>query len=89
MNTLDHSRVALVICLTVFVVIGFNALIYLSFSKRNPANFADLLQRTAKGAKHPWESEDEALKKLSGEVAKLKSKGAGEPVDETQKEKPE
>ena len=69
---MDYSKVALVICLTVFIVVGINATIYVALRGRNEVGQIELLRRAAKTARRPWQSEDENLRKLAEMVADLR-----------------
>lgn len=71
---MDYSKAALVIILTLVIVIGFNVVIYFSYSKRNGSGggSVDMLRSAFKRARNPWEIEDSNLKELSERVAELK-----------------
>ena len=71
---MDYSKAALVIFLTLVIVIGFNVVIYFSYSKRNGGGggSVDMLRSAFKRARNPWEIEDSNLKELSERVAELK-----------------
>ena len=71
---MDYSKAALVIFLTLVIVIGFNVVIYFSYSKRNGSGggAVDMLRSAFKRARNPWEIEDSNLKELSERVAELK-----------------
>ena len=69
---MDIERAALVICLTLFVVIGINAAIYVSFRKGEGVKQVDLFRQAFKTARQPWKSEDDSLKELSELVSELK-----------------
>ena len=70
---MDYSKAALVIFLTLVIVIGFNVVIYFSYSKRNGGGGSvDMLRSAFKRARNPWEIEDSNLKELSERVAELK-----------------
>ena len=70
---MDYSKAALVIFLTLVIVIGFNLVIYFSYSKRNDGGggSVDMLRNAYKRARNPWEIEDSNLKELSERVAEL------------------
>jgi len=74
-KNLDYWKVTLVVGLTLLIVIGFNALLFVSFRKGGSGNLSETLRRTAKTSRNPWELEDKALQQLSDEVAKLKEHG--------------
>ena len=69
---MDLNGVPLVICLTVFIVIGVNAALLVALRRGNEAGQIELLKRAASRARQPWKHEDEALKELSKRVADLK-----------------
>ena len=77
---MDPGKAALVVCITLFLVIGINVAIYLSFSGKRSIGQVELFRRAAKRARNPWEPEDRMLEELSEQVAKLK--GEGEPQGE-------
>ena len=70
---MDMGKAGLVICLTIFIVIGINAALLVAFRRGNEASQVDLLRRVAERARRPWAKEDEALQELSKRVAGLKS----------------
>ena len=71
---MDYSKAALVIFFTLVIVIGFNVVIYFSYSKRNDGGggAVDMLRSAYKRARNPWEIENSNLKELSERVAELK-----------------
>ncbi len=69
---MDTGRAALVIFLTLFIVIGVNALIYLSLRKRSSIGQIEMMRRAARRARNPWEDEENDLRELSRRVAELK-----------------
>ncbi|MEJ2265096.1 MAG: hypothetical protein P8X95_16750 [Anaerolineales bacterium] len=71
MNT---EKAIIVVCLTLFIVIGFNAAIFLSFRRRGTRGQIDMFREAAQRVKDPWKDEDEALEELSKRVASLKEK---------------
>lgn len=70
---MDMQKAGLVICLTVFIVIGINAVLLVSLRRGNEASQIDLMRRAAERARQPWAKEDEALKELSTLVSGLKN----------------
>jgi hypothetical protein len=68
---MDLSKVTLVICLTLFIVVGVNAALYVSLRRGNEAGQIELFRRAAQRAREPWKEEDEALQELSRRVASL------------------
>lgn len=71
MNT---EKAIIVVCLTLLIVIGFNAAIFLSFRRRGTRGQIDMFREAAQRVKDPWKDEDEALEELSKRVASLKEK---------------
>jgi hypothetical protein len=71
---MDPGKAALVICVTLFIVIGVNAAIYMSFKSKNTTGQIELLRRAAKRARDPWEQENADLKELSQRVSELKER---------------
>jgi hypothetical protein len=71
---LDPDRAFLVICLTLVIVVGVNAVIFSILRRGNEAGQIELLRRAASQVKQPWSKEDDALKELSKRVAELKEK---------------
>lgn len=72
---MDTEKAFWVICITLFIVIGINASIYVYFTRRrNQVSQAELFSKAAKRARSPWETEDEQLKELSQLVDQMKTK---------------
>ena len=69
---MDIENAALVVCITVFAVIGINAVIYAMVSRGGTVGQIELMRRAAQRLRQPWEPEDQALQELSEHVAKLK-----------------
>jgi len=69
---MDLDRAFLVVCVTLFIVIGINAAIYVSYSRKNTVGQIELFRRAAKRARDPWEPEDANLRELSRLVSELK-----------------
>lgn len=69
---MDTENVLLVVCLTLFLVIGINAALYVSLRGGGTQTQIDLFRRAAQRARQPWKEEDEALQELSERVAALK-----------------
>ena len=78
---MDTDRAALVICLTLFIVIGINAAIYVSFRRGEGVRQVDLFRQAFKTARQPWKSEDDALKELSDLVSDIKGRSSSSPED--------
>jgi uncharacterized protein HemX len=68
---MDGSQLGLVICLTLFIVVGVNAALYVALRRGNEAGQIELFRRAAQRAREPWKQEDEALRELSRRVAGL------------------
>ena len=62
---MDIDRATIVICLTLFIIIGINAVIYASFRRGTQSTTVDLLRKAANRARDPWKVEDQALQELS------------------------
>ena len=77
---MDLEKAGLVVCITLFIVIGFNALIYLSVSRGDTVGSIELLRRATNRVRDPWKPEDDDLKELSRLVSGLK----GEPPESTE-----
>ncbi len=69
---MDFENAGLVICITIFIVIGINAAIYTMVSKGGTIGQIELMRRAAKRLRQPWEPEDRALEELSKQVAEIK-----------------
>jgi hypothetical protein len=85
---MDFSKVFLVICLTLVIVVGVNAALYVSLRRGNEAGQIELFRRAAQRAREPWKEEDEALQELSRRVAGLNRAAtqAGEAENQTGEE---
>jgi hypothetical protein len=68
----DPNRVLLVVCVTLFLVVGINAAIYVSLTRKNTVGQIELLRRAAHRARDPWGPENTDLKELSRLVSELK-----------------
>jgi len=69
---MDGEKVALVICLTLFIVVGVNAAIYAMSRGGSTLSQIEILRRASQRARQPWKPEDEALEELSKRVAELR-----------------
>lgn len=77
---MDYERVALVVCLTLFIIIGINAALYVTLTRRNGTiGQIELMRRAARRARHPWEEEDKSLEELSRLVAPYRTSQGGKP----------
>jgi len=82
---MDPNRAILICCITLFLVIGINAAIYVSVSRKNTVGQIELMRRTARQARNPWGKEDKDLQELAAHVSKIKElreKGDGGKGDE-------
>ena len=71
---MDTERVILIVCITLFVVIGINAAIYAALSRKNTVSQIELIRKAAQQASHPWQTEDDALKELNQRVDQFRGK---------------
>ena len=69
MNT---DNVTLVVCITLFMVIGINAALYVALRRGGEASLIELTRRAVHRLRDPWKDEDEALRELSKLVSKFK-----------------
>jgi hypothetical protein len=74
MNRIDYSQVLLVVCLTLFIVIGINAAIYAALRGGKEVGQIELFRRAARRARRPWGEEDDNLEELSNRVSSMKEK---------------
>lgn len=72
---MDYGKVTLVVCLTLFIVIGINAAIYAALTRGKEVGQIELFRRAAQRARRPWASEDDELDELARRVKTLKHKG--------------
>jgi hypothetical protein len=75
---MDYSKAAVVVCLTLIIVIGFNIILYVSATRDKSAGTIELLRRASQRARHPWEKEDNDLEELSRIASKLRNQIPGE-----------
>ncbi len=85
---MDTGRAILVICLTLIVVVGINAAIYVMVKGKNTVGQIELLRRAAQRARDPWQSEDASLRELSQRVANLPQKPEQDGAPEDEKVEP-
>jgi len=69
MNT---DNVTLVVCLTLFIVVGINAALYVALRRGKEASLVELTRRAVHRLRDPWKDEDEALQELSRLVSEFK-----------------
>jgi hypothetical protein len=80
---MDPNRIILVVCVTLFIVVGINAAIYVSLTRKNTVGQIELLRRAAHRARDPWGPENTDLQELSRLVSELKDSEGGTAVIET------
>jgi uncharacterized membrane protein affecting hemolysin expression len=76
---MDSSKVPVVICLTIIIVIGVNAVIFGMLRRGNEARQVELLRKAARTMRQPWSVEDQNLQELSRKVAEIKARQGGGP----------
>jgi hypothetical protein len=69
---MDPNKAILVCCITLFLVIGINAVIYVSVSRKNTVGQIELMRRAARQARNPWGREDKDLQELAAHASKIK-----------------
>jgi len=69
MNT---DNITLVVCLTLFMVVGINAALYVALRRGGEASLVELTRRAVHRLRDPWKDEDEALQELSKLVSNFK-----------------
>lgn len=72
LREIDLEKLLLVICLTVLIVAGLNALAYAALRRGDEANLVNLTRKAAQRARNPWQDEEQALQELSRLVTGLK-----------------
>lgn len=70
---MDSGKATLVICLTIFIVVGINTAIYASLRRGTTVGQIEILRKTAGRIRNPWQAENEALNELSRLVEDLTS----------------
>jgi nucleoid DNA-binding protein len=73
---MEVDKVSLVIYITLFVVVGINAAIYATVTRRkqNTVGQFGLMRRAARRGRNPWGGTNAKLEELSKTVASLKEK---------------
>ena len=69
---MEYDKLYWVLCLTLLLVVGLNALIYIALKGKKAESMSEVLRRLSKGVRNPWEAEDTALSELSELVADYK-----------------
>ena len=83
---MEYDKLFWVLCLTLFLAVGLNVMIYVAFRGKQSEGMAETLHRMSKGVRNPWEAEDAALDELSGLVAEFKGKESDPEENESQME---
>lgn len=65
---MDYSKLILVFFITLVLVVGVNATIYVMLRRINGIGEIELFRRAANRARRPWADEDDALEELSMRV---------------------
>ena len=68
---MDLDKVTIVVCLTLFVVIGIAALNQSLHRRGNQTEATRTVGQAATRARSPWQHEDEALEELSDLISQL------------------
>ena len=74
---MNYEKVSLVICLTIFLVVGINAAIYAMLYKGDAVQQINLFRHATRRMQSPWEDENKALTELADRVQKLKDDQEG------------
>ena len=69
---MNSEKITLVVCLTLFMVVGINAALYVALRRGGEASLVELTRRAVHRLRDPWKDEDEALQELSKLVSKFK-----------------
>jgi hypothetical protein len=72
---MNYDNAILIICLTLFIVVGVNAAIYVMVTRGKEVGQIELFRRAAHRARRPWGEEDDALQELSDRVKVFKREG--------------
>jgi uncharacterized membrane protein affecting hemolysin expression len=75
---MDASKVPIVLCLALIIVVGVNAAIFAMLRRGNEARQVELLRKAARSLQQPWSSEDQDLKELSRKVAEIRARQGGD-----------
>lgn len=74
---MDVTKALLVVVITLVIVVGINAAIYIGVTRKNSRNSSlgqiELLRKAAGRVKDPWESENTNLSELSRLVKDFRS----------------
>jgi hypothetical protein len=65
---MDYSKLILVFFITLILVVGVNAIIYVMLRRINAVGEIDMFRRAANRVRRPWGQEDDDLEELSRRV---------------------
>ena len=80
---MNSEKITLVVCLTLFMVVGINAALYVALRRGGEASLIELTRRAVHRLRDPWKDEDEALQELSRLVSKFKEGTPKMPGEDT------
>jgi len=76
---MDSEKASLVICITIFCVVAFNAAIYAAVKRRKDSGGEiEIFRRAISRVRHPWQEEAANLETLARRVAELQKKSTNE-----------
>jgi hypothetical protein len=75
---MDYGKLMLVFVITLVLVIGVNATIYVMLRRVNAIGEIELFRKAAKRARRPWAQEDDALEELSKRVQAITTSNKGD-----------
>jgi hypothetical protein len=78
---MDYGKLILVFFITLILVVGVNATIYVMLRRVNAVGEIELFRRAAKRARRPWAQEDDALEELSKRVQAFTPANKGETTE--------
>lgn len=70
---MNFENITLVVCLTLFLVVGINAAIYALLYRGGAHEQIDILRHAADRIREPWKDEEDALAELAKRVSELKN----------------
>lgn len=71
---LENTGLVLVLCLVLFIGLGFPISLFLAARRGEKIHEVDLYKKVAKGLRNPWKKEDDMLEELSKRIEELKDK---------------
>jgi hypothetical protein len=83
LREIDPEKVLLVICLTVLIVGGLNALVYAGLRRGDEVSMINLARKATRRVRNPWQDEEQNLLELSRLVSALMNAAPGEEEQET------